>query len=70
MNKEKYFLLNENKRPFQLNLNADLSTWIMNFGEGDIIINSTFTRCKSNLGTGFDISGFNIYDKQEYLSDC
>ncbi|CAD8043674.1 unnamed protein product [Paramecium primaurelia] len=70
MNKEKYFLIKESKAAFQLNLNANLQTWLLNFGEGDIIINSTFTRCTSNLGTGFDISGFKIFDNQEYLSDC
>lgn len=51
-------------------MNSNLSSWILKFGEEDIIINSTFTKCTSNLGTGFDISGSNIFDKQEYIADC
>ncbi|CAD8052041.1 unnamed protein product [Paramecium sonneborni] len=70
MNKEKYFQLKLNKQALKINLNADLSSWIINFGEGDILINSTFTKCTSNLGNGFDISGSDIWNNQEYLSDC
>ncbi|CAD8048614.1 unnamed protein product [Paramecium sonneborni] len=69
MNKEKIFPLKRNKQPFQLNQQTDLSTWIMNFGEGDILINSTFTQCSSNFGNGFDIDGTEIWNRQEYLSD-
>lgn len=47
-----------------------MKSWILNIGEGDIVINSTFTKCYSNLGTGFDIKGTEIFNNKEYLSDC
>ncbi|CAD8148679.1 unnamed protein product [Paramecium pentaurelia] len=71
MNKEKFFQLKEtSQQALKLNLTADLNDWILKFGDEDIIINSTFTKCKSNLGNGFDISGAKIFNKKEYLSDC
>lgn len=47
-----------------------MNSWIINIGEGDIVINSTFTKCTSNLGTGFDISKTDILNNKEYLSNC
>lgn len=47
-----------------------MKSWILKFGDEDILINSTFTKCTSKLGTGFDIDGTEIFNNKEYLSDC
>ncbi|CAD8142057.1 unnamed protein product [Paramecium octaurelia] len=69
MNKEQFFQIKKNKKPLQLNLQANKENWILKFGDEDIVINSTFTQCVSKLGNGFDISGSEISNSEEYLAN-
>ncbi|CAK90699.1 unnamed protein product (macronuclear) [Paramecium tetraurelia] len=71
MNKKKFFQFRKiNKTAFELNKKSNLSDWILKFGDGDILINSSFTKCTSKLGAGFDISDTDIFNPEEYLSNC
>ena len=38
-------------------------------GEGDIVINSTFSSCYSKLSNGFDTDGTYIFNLEEYLAN-
>ncbi|CAK55801.1 unnamed protein product (macronuclear) [Paramecium tetraurelia] len=69
MNKEKFFLYKGSNKALTLNERADKSNWILKFGDDDVVIQSTFSSCTSNLGKGFDIDGNQTIDKEEYLSD-
>ncbi|CAD8134299.1 unnamed protein product [Paramecium octaurelia] len=70
LSKEQIYTLKINKKPLKYNKDANDNSELFSLGDQDLIIQSSFTKCRSKLGSLFDLSGYSIANHEMHLANA
>ncbi|CAK71190.1 unnamed protein product (macronuclear) [Paramecium tetraurelia] len=70
LSKQQIYPLNSNTKPLQYNKDANDINELFTLGTQDLVIQSSFEKCKSKLGSSFDLSGYQITNQDMHLANA